>query len=71
LDNVEGRSVAALVYVVGGHLINVFMWPTKEADRGPHAGSLGGYQWIYWRKYRVEFCLVSDAAPGDHRLIAE
>jgi anti-sigma factor RsiW len=75
VDNVEGRSVAALVYVGGGHLINVFMWPTKEADRSPHAGSLDGYQWIYWRKHTVEFCLVSDAAPGDldrlHRLIAE
>lgn len=75
LDNVEGRNVAALVYVGGGHLINVFMWPTKEADRSPHAGSLSGYQWIYWRKHRVEFCVVSDAAPGDldrlHRLIAE
>jgi anti-sigma factor RsiW len=75
LDNFEGGSVAALVYVGGGHLINVFMWPTKEADRSPHAGSLGDYQWIYWRKHRVEFCLVSDAAPGDldrlHRLIAE
>jgi anti-sigma factor RsiW len=75
VDNVEGRSVAALVYLSGGHLFNVFMWPTKEEDRSPHAGSLGGYQWIYWRKHTVEFCLVSDAAPGDldrlHRLIAE
>lgn len=75
LDNVDGRSVAALAYVGGGHLINVFMWPTKEADRSPHAGSLNGYQWIYWRKHSVEFCVVSDAASGDldrlHRLIAE
>jgi anti-sigma factor RsiW len=75
VDNVEGHSVAALVYVGGGHLITVFMWPTMEEDRSPHAGSLDGYQWIYWRKHTVEFCLVSDAAPGDlerlHRLIAE
>jgi anti-sigma factor RsiW len=75
VDNVEGHSVAALVYLGAGHLITVFMWPTMEEDRSPHAGSLGGYQWIYWRKHTVEFCLVSDAAPGDldrlHRLIAE
>lgn len=74
LDDVEGRSVAALVYVGSGHLINVFMWPTKEPDRSPHAGSLGGYQWIYWRKHKVEFCVVSDTAFGDlerlHQLIA-
>jgi anti-sigma factor RsiW len=75
LDDIEGRSVAALVYMGSGHLINVFMWPTKEPDRSPHAGSLEGYQWVYWRKHKVEFCVVSDAAPGDldrlHRLIAE
>ena len=75
LDDIEGRSVAAIVYMGSGHLINVFMWPTKEPDRSPHSGSLGGYQWVYWRKHKVEFCVVSDAAPGDlehlHRLIAE
>jgi anti-sigma factor RsiW len=75
LDDIEGRSVAALVYMGSGHLINVFMWPTKEPNRSPHSGSLGGYQWVYWREHKVEFCVVSDAAPGDlehlHRLIAE
>jgi anti-sigma factor RsiW len=75
LDDIEGRSVAALVYVGSGHLINVFMWPTEEPDRSPHSGSLGDYQWVYWRKHKVEFCLVSDAATGDlehlRRLIAE
>jgi len=75
LDDVEGRSVAALVYVSSGHLINVFMWPTKEADGSLHTGSIGSYRWIYWRKHKLEFCVVSDAAPGDlehlHRLIVE
>ena len=75
LDDVEGHSMAALVYVGGGHLINVFMWPTKEADGRPHTGSLRGYQWIYWRKQKIEFCVVSDAGPGDlerlHRLMVD
>ena len=75
MDDVDGRSVAALVYLSSGHLINVFMWPTKEADRSPHTGSVGGYRWIYWRKHKLEFCVVSDAAPGDlerlHHLIVE
>lgn len=74
LDDVEGRSVAAIVYLGNGHLINVFMWPTKNQNRSPQVGSLGTYQWLYWRKARVEFCIVSDAPLGDlehlYRLIA-
>jgi len=75
LDDIEGRSVAALFYKGSAHLINVFMWPTKDRDKPPHTGCLGGYQWIYWRKHKVEFCLVSDGAPSEleclYRLIAE
>jgi anti-sigma factor RsiW len=65
LDDIEGRSVAAVVYEGNGHLINLFMWPTEEADKSPHAGPLGSYQWIYWRKQKVEFCLVSDGTRGE------
>ena len=65
LDEIEGRSVAAVVYEGGGHLINLFMWPTEEPDKSPHAGSLGSYRWIYWRKHKVEFCLVSDGTRGE------
>jgi anti-sigma factor RsiW len=75
LDDIEGHSVAAVVYEGRGHLINVFMWPTKAPDESPHTGSLGGYQWIYWRKHKVEFCVVSDGArselEGLYRLISE
>jgi len=65
LDVVEDRSVAVLVYASGGHLINVFIWPTRERDTSPHAGSRQGYQWVDWRKGRVEFCAVSDAPTSD------
>lgn len=75
LDDIEGRSVAAVVYEGRGHLINVFMWPTKEPDKSPHTGSLGGYQWIYWRRHKVEFCVVSDGARSElewlYQLISE
>lgn len=65
LDEIEGRSVAAVVYEGSGHPINLFMWPTEEPDKSPQAGSLGSYQWIYWRKRKVEFCLVSDGTRGE------
>lgn len=75
LDDIEGRSVAAVVYERDGHLINLFMWPTEEPDTSPQAGPLGTYQWIYWRKHKVEFCLVSEGTRGEltrlYQLMAE
>jgi anti-sigma factor RsiW len=65
LDVVEGRSVAALAYEHNGHPINVFVWPTRERDTPPRAGSRQGFQWVDWRKDKMEFCAVSDAAPAD------
>jgi anti-sigma factor RsiW len=65
LDVVEGRSVAVLVYARTGHLINIFTWPTRERDTSPHVGSRHGYQWIDWRKGKIEFCAVSDAPTSD------
>jgi anti-sigma factor RsiW len=65
LDVVDERSVAVLVYARTGHRINVFIWPTRERDTAPHAGSRQGYQWVDWRKGRIEFCAVSDAPTSD------
>ena len=65
LDVVEDRSVAVLVYARTGHLINVFIWPTRERDTSPHSGSRQGYQRVDWRKGRIEFCAVSEAPTSD------
>jgi mycothiol system anti-sigma-R factor len=65
LDAVEGRLVAALVYSRREHLVNVFIWPTREQDASPRAGSRQGYQWIDWRKGEIEFCAVSNAPTSD------
>jgi len=75
LDVVEGRLVAVLVYEHNGRPINVFVWPTREPDASPRAGSRQGFQWVDWRKDKMEFCAVADAAPADleqlNRLISE
>jgi len=75
VDVVEGRSVAALVYSRYDRLVNVFVWPSRERNASPHAGSRQGYQWIDWRKDKIEFCAVSDAPTADleqlQRLLAE
>ena len=65
IDVVHGRSVAVLVYGRRRHFLNVFIWPADEKDSAaPRSGSQQGYQWTEWRKDRMEFCAVSDAAPS-------
>jgi anti-sigma factor RsiW len=65
LDVVEGRSVAVLAYEHNGRQINVFIWPSREPDTATRIGSRQGFQWVDWRKDKMEFCAVSDAAPAD------
>ncbi len=75
VDIVQGRTVAALVYRNHEQVFNVFIWRTRESDDSAHAGTRQGYQWIDWRKDKLEFCTVSEAAPPDlerlHRLLTE
>ncbi len=75
VDIVQGRTVAALVYRGGDQLFNVFIWRTSEPDRSARIGSRQGYQWIAWRKDKLEFCTVSEAAPADltrlHQLLTD
>lgn len=65
MDVVEGRTIPALVYAHEGHLINVFIWPTRERDTAPREGSRQGFHWVDWRQDKMEFCAVSDADPPD------
>lgn len=71
MDLVEGRSIPALVYAHRGHLINVFIWPTREQDTAPREGSRQGFQWVDWRKGKMEICVVSDIDPTDLRKLYE
>ena len=65
LDAVDERSVAVLVYARTGHRINVFIWPTRERDTSPRLGSRQSYQWVDWRKGKLEFCAASDTPTSD------
>jgi len=65
VDAIEGHAVAVLVYERNGHPIDVFIWPTRERDSPPRAGSRQSFQWVDWRKGKMEFCAVSDGSPVD------
>ena len=63
VDVIEGRAVAVLVYERNRRPINVFIWRTREPDTSARTGSRQGFQWVDWRKGKMEFCAVSDADP--------
>ena len=65
LDIVHGRTVAALVYGRRKHLISVFVWPSGEPDMQAISGTELGYNWVLWRKGKLEFCAVSDVNLAD------
>lgn len=65
VDLVEGHSTAVLVYGRKGHLIDLFIWPARGRDTAPREGSRQGFQWVDWRKSKMEFCAVSDADSAD------
>jgi anti-sigma factor RsiW len=65
VDVIEGRAVAVLVYERNGHSIDVFVWRTREQDSPPRTGSRQSFQWVDWRKGKMEFCAVSDGDPVD------
>jgi anti-sigma factor RsiW len=65
LDVVGGKSVAALVYGRRKHVINVFVWPSEDANAAPRSGAERGYAWIRWTRNGMAFWAVSDAAAAD------
>jgi anti-sigma factor RsiW len=61
LDYIGGHSVAALIFQRHKHIINLFIWPTKENDSKPaSSASLQGYNVIHWSETGMTFWAVSD-----------
>jgi anti-sigma factor RsiW len=61
LDYLGGRAVAALVFQRNKHIINVFVWPAREADCNPAPRKpLQGYHLIHWSAGGMTFWAISD-----------
>ena len=65
VDVIEGHAVAVLVYERNRRPINVFIWRTRQQDSPLRTGSQQSFQWVDWRKEKMEFCAVSDVDPVD------
>ncbi|HVJ54136.1 MAG TPA: anti-sigma factor [Aliidongia sp.] len=66
MDYLDRQPVAALVYRRNQHVINLFVWPTRDADAGPRtAPAEQGYNVVHWTSAGMNFWAVSDVAPAD------
>jgi anti-sigma factor RsiW len=61
LDYLDGRTVAALVYRSGPHVINLFVWPAADAGtQAPARSTRQGYQLVHWAQGGMQAWAVSD-----------
>ena len=61
VDYVGGRTVAALVYQRHKHVINLFIWPDRQADSKPAAApALQGYNMVRWSQAGMSYWAISD-----------
>lgn len=68
IDVVDGHNVATVVYGRRKHTINLFVWPSRNAELlAGGSGSRQGYNWVMWRSGDMQFCLVSDVSAADLR----
>ncbi len=65
LDVVQGRTVAALVYGRGKHIIKVFVEKAPPAEGWNGFGSMQGYHWLAWQKDGFSFFAISDVSAPD------
>ena len=62
LDYFEDRTVAALIYKRGQHIINVFIWP---GESGQGAFERRGFNLVHWSANGMTFWAISDLNPQE------
>jgi anti-sigma factor RsiW len=65
LDYVGGRTVAVLIYRHRKHPINLYIWPSTDADAPPMAQDRQGYHLVHWVSGGMKYWAVSDLATSE------
>jgi anti-sigma factor RsiW len=61
LDYLNGRNVAALIFQHHKHIINLFIWPSKQTSSQPAAlPSRQGFHLVHWSDGDMIYWAVSD-----------
>jgi anti-sigma factor RsiW len=70
VDALDGRPVAAVVYQVRSHVVDVFAWPSAEKDMEPRPTVAGRWTVCRWAHRGVAYWMVSDAGTEDLKALA-
>jgi anti-sigma factor RsiW len=65
VDYVGGRVVAALIYRLRGHVINLFIWPGTSTAPAPGSAEREGYNISRWSSGGLVFWAITDASAED------
>jgi anti-sigma factor RsiW len=65
LDFVDGRRVAALVYMRRLHKISVFIWPARSDLSLASHQRIDGYNVLSWTSANMSFWAVSDLEENE------
>ena len=62
----EQRTVAALAYRHGQHLVNLFVWPDKTHNEAPaKMSSIQGFHLLQWTHSGMIYKAISDMNPQE------
>ena len=67
LDYVDGQNVAALVYRVRQHTINLFTWPASGPEEPAASETFQGFHVLHWVRDGMNWWAVSDLAADELR----
>ncbi|MGO9602510.1 MAG: anti-sigma factor family protein [Candidatus Binataceae bacterium] len=70
VDYLDDRTVAALVYQHGAHVVNVFIWPTDESERAPVMTTRSGYNIDRFIHAGMNYSIVSDMSADEMQKLA-
>ncbi len=60
LDYLDSRPAAALIYKRREHTINLFVWPTTQADSKLNSMNINGFNLVNWTRSHMAYWAVSD-----------
>jgi anti-sigma factor RsiW len=63
LDSIDGKTVAAIVYLRRLHTVNLFVWPAKQAASRSFVKD--GFAASEWSRNGLRYAAVSDISPSD------
>ena len=62
IDMLDQRSVAAIVYEHGNHVINLFVWPMASRTLDLDVQSDRGYRFCGWNKAGLNYLCISEGS---------